>query len=298
MKLLFISVVAVVGSVIVFFPNHSPRGIPRGVPRGFSNTNILLLADGRALSYAVYGPQQFSATVFYLHSVQGSRYEVGSQQVLNDARVRCIVFDRAGNGRSTPSLFKQSNEEVIQDLLALADHLNGVLFMLEVIYSLHCPSSSVWADWLFNWCQCRPCCSAVHPPRSTDGGVNFRWRSSFGSKKRCWVWIQGFFSSLSLWPFVPKVLVQVARFFPWAIIRWKREKNFFIVEFYVFFPTTERCNSTTCVGMQHRSGGPPLVRPSLLSQRRLRFTSSVGWGWFVASYFLIELPLQHIFFSP
>jgi pimeloyl-ACP methyl ester carboxylesterase len=94
---------------------------------------MLSLADGRTLSYAVYGTTSSDAsactgTVFYFHGFPASRYEAAVFHAAAVAHgLRIVAPDRPGMGRST----LQPNRQLLDwpaDVLALANHLRVAQF--------------------------------------------------------------------------------------------------------------------------------------------------------------------------
>lgn len=88
-----------------------------------TNTNQLVLADGRTLSYEIYGASSPSHHAFYFHSYPASRLEGA---MLHDAaasrNIQLIAVDRPGMGSST----FQPQRCILDwplDITALADHL-------------------------------------------------------------------------------------------------------------------------------------------------------------------------------
>lgn len=64
------------------------------------NTRHVLLADGRHLAYAQYGPSNGKAVIAF-HCIPGSRLElIGDATLLAELNIRLIVVDRPGYGRS------------------------------------------------------------------------------------------------------------------------------------------------------------------------------------------------------
>lgn len=83
----------------------------------------LRLADGRALSYAVYGSPVPRTTVMYMHGFPSSRFEGKLwHTACVQQHIRLVAPDRPGNGLST----FQRNRHILDwpsDIIALADHL-------------------------------------------------------------------------------------------------------------------------------------------------------------------------------
>ncbi|KAF2731377.1 alpha/beta hydrolase fold domain-containing protein [Polyplosphaeria fusca] len=84
----------------------------------------LTLADGRTLSYAIYGSPTPTTTIFYFHAFPSSRLEGRLfHDEANKLGARVIVPDRPGLGKST----FQPNRTLLDwptDVLALADSLD------------------------------------------------------------------------------------------------------------------------------------------------------------------------------
>lgn len=88
------------------------------------DSHIILLPDGRALSYGVYGTSSSTAslTVFYFHGFPSSHYEAMCLDEAARARdIRIIAPDRPGMNLSTFQA-DRTLKDWPADLLALADH--------------------------------------------------------------------------------------------------------------------------------------------------------------------------------
>lgn len=95
-----------------------------------SETQSLILPDGRTLCYSVYGTaethngaEQPSPTAFYFHSFPGSHHEgLATHEAVSRHGLRIIAVSRPGYGGSTNDP-DRSILSFSQDVLALADHL-------------------------------------------------------------------------------------------------------------------------------------------------------------------------------
>ena len=92
-------------------PSHLPR-----VDRS------MVLADGRRLQVAEWGPQDGSPVVFF-HGSPGSRLLCPDLAATERAGVRYISFDRPGYGRSDPLPVQISEAAVVSDLVEVLDGL-------------------------------------------------------------------------------------------------------------------------------------------------------------------------------
>lgn len=104
---------------------------------------VLLLDDGRNMSYSEYGDQA-GEPIFHCHSVLGSRLELAfdAHAISQQKSVRLIVIDRSGNGASDPNP-DTSFTHWVKDLVQLADHLQIEKFSVTGyamggIYALAC----------------------------------------------------------------------------------------------------------------------------------------------------------------
>ncbi|MBO6851608.1 MAG: alpha/beta hydrolase, partial [Marinobacter sp.] len=131
-------------------------------------TRYLVTADGRTLSYCEYGDPDGRPIVFF-HSVRGSRLEVpGSLDVLYRLKLRLIVPDRPGYGRSD-ALEDRTTYDLAGDVAALADHLGLNRFLilgysLGGFLALHC------AAHLGDRVERLGLVSALAPPQTDPGG--------------------------------------------------------------------------------------------------------------------------------
>lgn len=103
-------------------PETSPAR-PRERP-SLRSDHILRLGDGRELSYALYGPSD-GRPVFFLHGLPSCRLEaegIASAGLLEEVRVRLIVPDRPGFGRSSAAPGR-TILSYLDDIEALALHL-------------------------------------------------------------------------------------------------------------------------------------------------------------------------------
>lgn len=93
------------------------------------NTRQILLADGRQLAFAQYGPDDGQAIMAF-HCIPGSRLEqIGDAGLLAELNIRLIVVDRPGYGRSD----FQPDRRLLDwpdDVSALADALGLERFSL------------------------------------------------------------------------------------------------------------------------------------------------------------------------
>ena len=110
---------------------------------GKQDYKILLLEDGRNMSYSEYGDLA-GEPVFHCHSVLGSRLELAlnAHEISQKKSVRLIIIDRPGNGASDPNS-DTSFTAWVKDLVQLADHLHINKFSLTGyamggIYALAC----------------------------------------------------------------------------------------------------------------------------------------------------------------
>lgn len=107
------------------------------------DNKVLLLEDGRNMSYSEYGDNA-GEPIFHCHSVLGSRLELAfdAHTISQQKSVRLIVIDRPGNGASDPN--PDTNFTYwVKDLVQLADHLKIEKFSLTGyaiggIYALAC----------------------------------------------------------------------------------------------------------------------------------------------------------------
>ncbi|MDV3504658.1 alpha/beta hydrolase [Marinobacter sp. M-5] len=133
-----------------------------------SGTRYFVTADGRTLSYCQYGDPDGRPIVFF-HSVRGSRLEVpGSLDVLYRLKLRLIVPDRPGYGRSD-ALEDRTTDDLARDVAALADHLELDRFLLlgyslGGFLALHC------AAHLGERVERLGLVSALAPPQTDPGG--------------------------------------------------------------------------------------------------------------------------------
>lgn len=104
---------------------------------------VLLLKDGRNMSYSEYGDPN-GEPIFHCHSVLGSRLELSfdAHNISQQKLARLIVVDRPGNGASDPNP-NASFTNWVNDLVQLADHLHIEKFSLTGyamggIYALAC----------------------------------------------------------------------------------------------------------------------------------------------------------------
>ncbi|KAI1209332.1 alpha/beta-hydrolase [Annulohypoxylon truncatum] len=88
-----------------------------------TTAEIFTLSDGRNISYAIYGDQDSSRTIFYQHGYPSSHEEaIFCHEPAQRLGIRLISVDRPGMASST----YQPNRRLLDwpaDLLALADHL-------------------------------------------------------------------------------------------------------------------------------------------------------------------------------
>jgi pimeloyl-ACP methyl ester carboxylesterase len=93
---------------------------PGGTPR---IDRPLVLADGRLLQIAEWGPPEGYPVVFF-HGQPGSRLFCPDVAATDRAGVRCICFDRPGYGRSDPSRRVPSYASAVAVVVEVLDQLD------------------------------------------------------------------------------------------------------------------------------------------------------------------------------
>lgn len=109
----------------------------------------LIITEGRVLGYAESGDPK-GRPLFLFHGLNSSRLEVNiAHEAMLRAGIRCIGIDRPGMGLST---FQEGRTVLsfIEDVEALADHLNIDKFLLPCLYpSLNVSTKAFFADAIF-----------------------------------------------------------------------------------------------------------------------------------------------------